>query len=377
MHKVVFYPVGNGDTSQIILADGRRILMDYRHLTSAEDDKGPTINLKKRLKKELDDAGKKSFDVVAFTHGDSDHISNSTEFFELQHAAKYQGGDRVKIEELWVPAAMVLEECSPQDRSSEFVIWRQEARHRLREGKGIRVFSKPDKLKDWLKENGLTVESRRHLITDAGQLVPGFKIDTDGIEFFCHSPFIKHVDDGDDMRNSCALIFNVRFKVEGTITDYLAVGDSEWSVLEDIVETTRAHGNDDRLRWDIYNIPHHCSYLALSDTKGERETEPKPKVKDLLLEGQPNAYLVSSSFPIEDTDAGRNQSQPPHVQAKKCYETYLRQISGARFLVTMEEPNTKRPEPIVFIIEAGGVRREWTSVSDASNVVSSPTPRAG
>lgn len=89
MHKVVFYPVGNGDTSQIILADGRRILMDYRHLTSAEDDKGPTINLKKRLKKELDDAGKKSFDVVAFTHGDSDHISNSTEFFELQHAAKY------------------------------------------------------------------------------------------------------------------------------------------------------------------------------------------------------------------------------------------------------------------------------------------------
>jgi ribonuclease BN (tRNA processing enzyme) len=213
MHKVIFYPVGNGDTSQIILSSGKRILMDFRHLTSSEDDKGPAINLKKRLKKELNDANKKSFDVVAFTHGDGDHISNSTGFFELWHATKYQGGDRVPIDELWVPAAMVLEECSADERSDEFVIWRQEARHRLIKGKGIRVFSKPDKLKEWLGQNGLTVESRRHLITDAGQLVPGFNIDTDGVEFFCHSPFIKHVDDGDDMRNSCALIFNVRFNL--------------------------------------------------------------------------------------------------------------------------------------------------------------------
>lgn len=168
-----------------------------------------------------------------------------------------------------------------------------------------------------------------------------------------------------------------RFKVGNTVTDYLAVGDSEWSVLEDIVDTTRVHGNDDRLRWDIYNIPHHCSYLALSDTKGEKETEPKPKVKELLLEGQRNAYLVSSSFPIEDTEDGWNQSQPPHIQAKKCYENYLRQVGGARFLVTMEEPNKKKPEPLVFIIDSGGVRREGTNVSGASIITSSPTPRAG
>ena len=39
-------------------------------------------------------------------------------------------------------------------------------------------------------------------------------------------------------------------------------------VLEDVVRITRDHGKDDRLRWDLYNIPHHCSYLALSDDKG-------------------------------------------------------------------------------------------------------------
>ncbi len=377
MHKVCFYPVGNGDTSQIILNNGKRILMDFRHLKSSEDDKGPEINLKKRLKKELDDADRDYFDVAAFTHGDGDHISGSTEFFELWHAAKYQGNGRVKIKTLWVPAAMVLEEGTHADRSSEFVIWRQEARHRLIKGEGIRVFSKPDKLKEWLESNGLTVDSRRHLITDAGQVVPGFNIDTDGVEFFCHSPFIKHVDDGDDLRNSCALIFNVRFKVGTTITDYLAIGDSEWEILEDIVESTRAHGNDDRLRWDIYNIPHHCSYLALSDTKGDKETEPKPKIKELLLQGQPNAYIVSSSHPIEDTDEGCNQSQPPHIQAKKCYKKYLGQVGGAQVLVTMEEPNTKKPEPIVFIIDSDGVRREWSVASGVTAVTSSLPPRAG
>lgn len=377
MHKVIFYPVGNGDTSQIILENGKRVLLDFRHLSKSEDGEGPEINLKARLQSEMREAKKASYDVVALTHGDADHISGSTEFFELRHAAKYQGGDRIPIDNLWVPAAMVLEEGTHADRSSEFVIWRQEARHRLREGRGIRVFSKPDKLKSWLNDNGLTLDSRRHLITDAGQLVPDFSLDVDGIEFFCHSPFIKHVDDGDDLRNACALIFNIRFRVGSSTFDYLAVGDSEWSVLEDIVDTTRYHGNLDRLEWDIYNIPHHCSYLALSDDKGEQETVPKPKVKDLLLLGREGAYVVSSSKPIEDTPEGRDRDQPPHVQAKKCYERYRKAIHGAQFLVTMEEPNITTPEPIVFLIEEAGITREKLIKSASSILISNPAPRAG
>jgi len=378
MHKVIFYPVGNGDTSQIILENGKRILLDYRHMTKSEDDQGPEINLKAQLQKDLRDANKKSFDVVAFTHGDADHISGSTDFFELRHAAKYQGGDRVPVPELWVPAAMVLEQGTHDDRTDEFIVWRQEARYRLREGKGIRVFSKPEKLKSWFDENDISFESRRHLITDAGQIVPGFQLDVDGVEFFCHSPFIKHVDGaGDDMRNSCALIFNVRFKAGNNTFDYLAVGDSEWEVLEDIVETTKFHGNDDRLEWDLYNIPHHCSYLALSDEKGARETTPKPLVQDLLRAGRQGAYLVSSSNPIEDTDAGRESAQPPHLQARKCYERYLTEVAGAQFLVTMEEPSISKPEPMVFVIGPSGITRERKIQSAPAILISSPAPRAG
>ena len=376
-HRIIFYPVGNGDTSQIILENGKRILMDYRHRKKTEEGEGPEINLKARLKQELKDAGRDSFDVVAFTHSDTDHIENSTEFFELRHAAKYQGEGRIKIDTLWVPAAMVLETGTNGQQSSEFVIWRQEARHRLKEGKGIRVFSKPEKLKDWLEENGLTLESRRHLITDAGQLVPEFNIESDGVEFFCHSPFIMHVDDGDDRRNTASLIFNVRFRKNGANYDYLAVGDSEWSVLEDIVTTTKAHGNMDRLAWDLYNIPHHCSYLALSDEKGEFETIPKPLIKEILMSGKEGAYIVSSSCPIMDTKEGREQTQPPHIQAKKCYETYRKKTGGATFLVTMEEPNGTKPEPLEFKVDNLGLSLARAASTAAAILTSKPAPRAG
>ena len=235
---------------------------------------------------------------------------------------------------------MILESCAPEQKSDEFVIWRTEARHRLKNGSGIRVFSKPDKLKAWLEGEGLTIEDRKHLITDAGQIVPGFTRGADGVEFFCHSPFIRHVDDHDEIRNGAALIFNVRFQVEGNTFDYLAVGDSEAEVLGEIVSTTKAHRNDDRLAWDLYNIPHHCSYLALNvaGEKGAKEIVPTPLVEELLLSGRENAHLVSSSDPIDDTRSAYEQEQPPHVQAKNCYQSYLQRIIDVAMALTPRAP---------------------------------------
>lgn len=377
MHKVIFYPVQNGDTSQIILNNGKRILFDFRHLKKGEDEDEPVIDLKKRLTDELTEVNRDYFDVVGFTHGDLDHIAYSTEFFELRHASKYQGNGRIKISELWVPAAMLLESSTLDQRSAEFVIWRREAQHRLREGKGIRVFSKPELLKNWLEVNGLTLESRRHLITDAGQVVPGFFLENDGVEFFCHSPFVKHVDEGDDLRNDASLIFQVRFEVAGVQTNYFAVGDSTSEVLEDIVRTTKSHGNEDRLKWNLFNNAHHCSHHALNPEKGERETIPVALVEELLLHGQPGAYMVSSSKPILNTAEAYQQKQPPHVQAKNCYERYLREIGGRRFIVTMEEPNPQKPQPLEFQITSAGVNLNTSTRSAANIIVSSPALRAG
>lgn len=381
MHKIVFYPVGNGDTCQVILAGGRRILFDFCHLRAAEDDDDPRIDLKKQLQEELDAANRDDLDVVAFTHADTDHISGSTEFFELLHTAKYQGDGRIKIKELWVPAALLIDEVKRDQLSDEFAILRREARHRVLEGKGIKVFSKPKRLMDeWLrqalKDRGEPETARDYLFVDAGTLVDGFSLAADGAEFFCHSPFIKHCDEGDDLRNEAALIFNVRLRADGADYDFLQIGDSTWEVLEDIVSITKSHKNEDRLKWNLMNIPHHCSYLALSDEKGDKETEPKPLVKELLLHGKKDAYLVSSSDPIPDSKDMYEADQPPHIQAKNAYETYRKKVGGRRVVVTMEEPNASKPEPLTFEVTVGGVA--WIkAISGAPAVLASKPPRAG
>ena len=50
-HKIIFYPVGNGDTSQIVLDNGKRILFDYRQTEKSKDYKSLEIDLDKQLKK--------------------------------------------------------------------------------------------------------------------------------------------------------------------------------------------------------------------------------------------------------------------------------------------------------------------------------------
>lgn len=380
-HIVKFYPVGNGDTTQIVLDNGRRILFDFCHRAQAEDLATPEIDLKATVRAELVAAGRDSFDVVAFTHADQDHIQGSTDFFELRHAKKYHGEGRIKIDELWVPAAMLLEEADNEHQTEEFVLLRQEARHRLLEGEGILVFSHPKMLADWLEPKllarGETANARDHLFIDAGTLVPGFSLGNDQVEFFCHSPFIEHCDDEDIIRNRAALVFNVRFDVNGLKIDYLEVGDAAWEELEDIVRITQFHGNDDRLKWDLFNIPHHCSYKALSDEKGEKETEPKALVKQLLLQGQPGAYIVSCSKPVTDERGAYAEVQPPHIQARNAYERYLREVKGRRFLVTMEEPNANKPLPIEFELTAAGVSLLRSASIGAPAILSAPAPRAG
>ncbi|MEX2148967.1 MAG: hypothetical protein WD793_02025 [Steroidobacteraceae bacterium] len=360
-----------------MLENGRRILMDFHHIADTELNNRPEIDLAGALREELKDAGRDYFDVVAFTHGDEDHVKGSGDFFELEHASKYCGQGRIKIRELWVPAAMLVDIASSSAQLCDRVLLRQEARYRLRQGAGIKIFSRPDMLKTWMADNGIDYESRKHLFVDAGQLVDGFSLSADGVEFFVHSPFVKHTDQGDDLRNTCSLIFNVRFSVNGMTTDYLAIGDSDHEVLADIVHITTYHLRMDRLAWDLFNIPHHCSYTALGPDKGKCETIPVEDVKTLLLQGRPGSYLVSSSDPIDQDVESYEQIQPPHIQARNTYEKYLKEVRGRWFLVTMEEPNRAHPKPLVFEITGGGCSWKKSSLGAYAAVTQAPPPRAG
>lgn len=369
MHRVRFYPVGNGDCSQIVLANKKRLLFDFCHRRKSEDKDDPRIDLKSALNDELAEAKRDGFDVLALTHLDDDHIAKSTEYFFLEHAKKYQGAGRKRIGVLWVPAAAILE----TGLTGEAAVWRSEARHRLKEGKGIRVFSKPSSLEKWLESQGLSLKERRHLITDAGQLVPEFDLKRDGVEFFVHSPFAKHADGGTVMRNESALILHATFEVSGRKTRYLMVGDSEWDVLEEIVDITRARKRDERLRWDLYNVPHHCSYLALGPEKGRGRTKPVKNVQWLLDQCQRGGVAVSSSDPIPDKDT----NDPPHRQAAATYRKAIDDNDGHKFVVTMEHPRKAKPKVLEIEIGARGATLKKLSIVGVPAVMGASAPRAG
>jgi hypothetical protein len=366
MNNIIFYPLGNADTYLIRVGD-RIVLCDYAAKRNPLDPDDRRCNLPEDLREDINYPIRDSIDVVAFTHLDDDHICGSTEFFHLEHAAKYQGEGRVKIDEMWVPAAAIVEEGA----EDEARIIRQEARHRLRMGKGIRVFSRPAHLKDWLAKEGIRLEDRLHLITDAGRLVPGWTKEQDGVEFFVHSPFGERNGDVVLDRNQNSLVFQATFR-EGN-TQFLMAADTVAENWEKIVRISRLHGNLERLMWDLYKLPHHCSAYSLSPIKGTHETVPVPEVKWLLTEGmKPRATVVSTSKPIDNVD----QDQPPHFQAKNCYLTHLKPKAG-KFMVTMEHPNRISPTRLVIKVTAAGIGLESAATIGTGALVGAAAPRVG
>jgi hypothetical protein len=367
MHKLTFFPLGNADCIRIDMESGRQLLFDYAAMRNADDAADRRIDLPTKLREDLTAVKRTSYDVVAFTHLDNDHIKGASEFFWLDHAARYQGAGRIKIQELWVPAAAIIEEGA----EDEARILRAEARYRLKAGKGIRVFSRPERLKAWFEKEGISIDDRRSLITDAGKLVPGFE--HDAVEFFVHSPFAVRQDDNSIVdRNDDALVLHATFASGGRETKVLITSDITHEVIADVVRMTRKRGNDARLKWDVMDVPHHCSYTALGPEKGTEKTIPVPNVKWLYDQGQLGGVLVSGSDAIPDGDTDR----PPHRQAAKFYEEVATRIRG-EFMVTMQHPTRIAPAPLVIKIDVMGATIEKQIAAGVSVIVSRPAPRAG
>lgn len=366
MHTVRFFPIGNADCCLIELENGRRILFDFADTRKPEDEDDLRCDLEAELRECLGDT--KEIDVVAFTHLDTDHTKRASEVFELEHADKYQGGDRIRIKTLWVPAAAVLEKgVEGQARTL-----RAEARHRFLEGKGIRAFSRPEKLDDFLRENGKDPATYRNLISDAGTLCPEFNLEHDGIEFFVHSPFAEHCEDEVIVRNDSALFMQATFKVRERLTRLILSADVEHQIIDDIVKVTRFKKNDHRLEWDINNVPHHSSYRSLAADKGKGITNPGDRLKWLYeTQGSKNSLLVSTSIPIPSEET----TQPPHREAAAYYKKVAADKNG-QFIVTMEYPKPSAPKPLVIQIGGSGYSIKKTVIG-ATAVLSTAAPRAG
>ncbi|WP_338702068.1 hypothetical protein V5279_46005 (plasmid) [Bradyrhizobium sp. 26S5] len=373
--KVHFFPLGNADTLRIDLANGLKVLVDYADMRCADDNDDLRCDLPAELRRDLSKAGRDYYDAVCITHLDDDHCKGFGGFFWLRHAKTYQGAERIKINELWVPAAALLEEGIDGDAR----LVRAEARHRLREGKGVYIFSRPARLKKWMEDNGIDFESRKHLIVDAGKLVPGYtKEGKAQAEFFVHSPFGWRQDENTVVdRNEDSIVMQVTLR-EGSRDSYLFLGsDANHETLSLIVQISKKHGNEGRMLWDLMKLFHHCSYLSLGPERGVDETKAVPDVKWLFeTQVRRGGIIVSPSWPIPEKGSKEDKDvQPPHRQAANHHRRVVRDLDGT-FVVTMEQPSRARPKVFGYEITAFGVAL-IIGAPMVSSAAASSTPRAG
>ncbi|MEM0949134.1 MAG: hypothetical protein AAGK37_17185 [Pseudomonadota bacterium] len=372
---VNFFPLGNADTARLDLADGRKVLIDFAAMRCDDDEDDQRCDLPATLRRDLHKAGRDYFDAVCITHTDTDHCKGFGDFFWLDHAALYQGKGRVKIRELWVPAAAILEENLKDDAR----LVRAEARYRLRQGKGIRVFSRPERLKAWMEVEGIDFESRKHLIVDAGKLVPGYALTgPEKVEFFVHCPFGWRQDENTVVdRNEDSIVMQATFVEGGQKTRLLLASDVNYETLAAIVQVSRKHGNEDRLAWDLMKLPHHCSYKSLGPERGTNETVPDPDVKWLFEDQrQPGSDIISPSWPIPVKGSKADEDvQPPHRQAAN-YHRRITVAHDGEFIVTMEYPSKSDPKPFAYKITAFGFALALAAPMVAGTAAAA-SPRAG
>lgn len=368
MPKISFYPLGNADCCLIQLDFGKLIAFDFADMHNPGDKEDNRMPLAENFKTDIGWPDRKEIDVLAITHGDNDHVKGISNTFWLAHALKYQDDERIKFNELWVPAALIVEEGSEDDTR----ILRAEARYRFLNKQGIRVFARPGHLKEWLEARGKKIEDYLDVITDAGQIVPGLTLESDGVEFFVHSPFALRTESGLLDRNQNCMVMQATIRSGGQDTRFLITADSIAEEWERIVDITRAHKNDHKLAWDILKIPHHCSYLSMAHEKGEEKTTPTGQFEWLLSQGAKRSVMVSTSWPIpaETTD------QPPHVETYRRYKE-TRDALDAELIVTMEHPSESNPKRTVITIDAGGPTLKKEIAAGIFSITSAKPPRMG
>lgn len=355
-HIMTFYPIGNAETCLLELENKTKILFDYASVYTG-DENDDRYDIQKELSKI------EKFNIVMFSHAHKDHTKGASDFFYLDHAKKYQSDDRKKFDELWVSSAFLID--TDLEAMSDAKIIRNEARYRLKNGYGIKVFAEPSSLSDWLEQQEIDYEDVKHLIVHAGQIIEDKAVFGENVQIFVHAPFSKDSEEVQD-KNDPSIVLQVRLENNKQITNILITGDTPHEILDKIVDISKSNKNEDRLSWDVYDIPHHCSYTGLNE-KEDDKVIPTENVKWLLEQSCKNAIMIASCDKITDV------SSPPHLIAKEAYIQNTK--DDVKFYSTMEHLDSGKPTPIVLNIDQFGVTVKSSNIS--KEFVNRYAPRAG
>ena len=347
---VVFWPVGTGDSTSVVVDDTVVMQVDLHDLAKAQEDANPEMAVVDRLVDALPIVdGKPYLATFVLTHADKDHCLGFADLL-----------DRVRIGELWSTPRLWREYNDPDapELCSDAIAFREESERRIDatlaavgaggtpiSGDRIRVVGYDDDhgahAYDELPDEYLAWPGQSLTVLDGHECAGTF-------EAFIHAPFKE---DAAAARNETSLAMQVTLTDEsGTDGKVLLFGDLAYDTIMKVFKYSEYYNREQYLQWDLLLAPHHCSKRVMYKKDDDGKEARQLDVMDALeRNARVGATIVSSSsvFPDKDVD-GLN---PPHRMAADRYTEIADEL-----ICTMSWVNEGTPSPVVFGIDAEGAR---------------------
>lgn len=363
-HKIKFYPVCNGDTVLITLKDGTTILFDSNiRETGKDSDDNQIFDVKKDL---LDSLTKKGgnyhLDLFVLTHPDQDHCRGFKKHFYKGNPDNYSDSNRkeneIIIDEMWITSHLF--DSTTNDDAKAFKkeaerrrkLWDNDDKDKDKVGNRIRMigYNGDDKFENVPSSTPGEIQNKIN-----GSSKSDF-------EFFIHSPFKDSLitASAEENANFSSIVVQARFKVNSSDKDFctyiLLGGDADHNIWSKIweISTKKSNNNEDKLEWDLFLAPHHCSWTYFNDVpydaKDENKT-PKDTSLKILDKKIGDGKIIVSCKKIKNND-----DNPPHHKAKEKYQNKL--AKKEHLIELAKEPKESEPKPVIFKITVQGPIRE-------------------
>lgn len=375
-HIIKYYPVGNADCSLIKLDNGMTIIVDCQILADLTDNNGKQVafDVKADLLKELkrDFQGRPYVDLFISTHPHKDHclgFGNNFYHGDVSDYDKDKNKDEIIIEELWVTPRGIRNDLA---KTSEDV--RKEAKRRkaIYDNNESFAGSSGNYLRIIGYDKDKEFDTRYCYVP--GKLVTAVHDKSlSWLEIFIHAPFKEDVETSkkQDDKNATSIVVQFGFKIEGYTeikSKVLMAGDAEHEIWQHILDN---NSDEEKLKWNIFLAPHHCSWSFFNESTNKTEVKPSAEA---ILDKQIGtlAHIVASSEDIKDND-----DNPPCYEAKQEYIKRLNSGSSHFLNTATYRKIGSIPQPIVFkITEYGKSLKETTTIAGTSSIAN-PAPRAG
>jgi len=336
----IFWPVGNGDSTTIVVDDETVIQVDLNNLSESNEDDDPHTPISDELINNLPEVDSNPYlSVFALTHPDQDHCRSFQDLLK-----------DVTIGELWFSPRVFRE--YKKDLCDDAKAFKEEAERRIERmiedgdsvdsGDRVRIIGYDDLLE----------EDEFEGFPDDKLTIPGNDItEIDGEDFsdvfraFVHAPF---KDDSSGERNAASLAFQITLTESEQTGKALLLGDHAYPTVNRIFTVSES----DDLEWNIFLAPHHCSKSVMYwKEEDEDEESLKQDILDLIEENASSpGYIVASSEPIPTSN--QSGDNPPHAKAKNRYQ----EIVPDDFFCTQEHLNEDNSQPVVFDFDENGFR---------------------